>query len=159
LGSLAWLGSVFLLLVAGTEVNLATLIQERRVVAFTSLIGIAVPFSVGLVLGLKLPEAYLVAPERRLLFSLFIGTALSISAIPLVAKILMDLSLLRTNVGQTILGSAIVNDLVGWVLFAVILSTLNIAVQGHGSVLGIVILTVAFRGLSYDRQETGLEPV
>jgi Kef-type K+ transport system membrane component KefB len=144
LGSLAWLGSVFLLLVAGTEVNLATLIQERRVVAFTSLVGIAVPFSVGLILGLNLPEHYLIAPERRILFSLFIGTALSISAIPLVAKILMDLGLLRTNVGQTILGSAIVNDLVGWVLFAVILSTLNTAVQGHASVLGIVILTVVF---------------
>jgi Kef-type K+ transport system membrane component KefB len=48
LKSLAWLGSVFLLLVAGTEVNFATLIQELRVVAFTSLIGIAMPFSVGL---------------------------------------------------------------------------------------------------------------
>ena len=144
LGSLAWLGSVFLLLVAGTEVNLATLIQERRVVAFTSLIGIAVPFCVGLVLGLYLPDTYLVAPERRILFSLFIATALSISAIPLVAKILMELNLLRTSVGQTILGSAIVNDLVGWVLFAVILSMLNTGVHGHGSVLGLVTLTVAF---------------
>ena len=144
LGSLAWLGSVFLLLVAGTEVNLATLIQERRVVAFTSLIGIAVPFSAGLVLGLNLPDVYLVTPERRILFSLFIATALSISAIPLVAKILMDLNLLRTSVGQTILGSAIVNDLVGWVLFAIILSMLNTGVHGHGSVLGLVTLTIAF---------------
>jgi Kef-type K+ transport system membrane component KefB len=131
-------------LVAGTEVNLATLIQERRVVAFTSLIGIAVPFCAGLVLGLNLPDVYLVTPERRILFSLFIATALSISAIPLVAKILMDLNLLRTSVGQTILGSAIVNDLVGWVLFATILSMLNTGIHGHGSVLGLVTLTVAF---------------
>ena len=138
------MGSVFLLLVTGTEVNLATLIQERRVVAFTSLIGIAVPFSAGLVLGLNLPDVYLVTPERRILFSLFIATALSISAIPLVAKILMDLNLLRTSVGQTILGSAIVNDLVGWVLFAIILSMLNTGVHGHGSVLGLVTLTIAF---------------
>jgi Kef-type K+ transport system membrane component KefB len=144
LGSLAWLGSVFLLLVAGTEVNLATLIRERRVVAFTSLIGIAVPFSVGLVLGLNLPDTYLVDPERRILFSLFIATALSISAIPLVAKILMDLNLLRTSVGQTILGSAIINDLVGWILFAVVLSMLNTAVHGYGSVLAVVTLTLGF---------------
>jgi Kef-type K+ transport system membrane component KefB len=144
LGSLAWLGSVFLLLVAGTEVNLATLIQERRVVAFTSLIGIAVPFSIGFLLGLNLPDDYLVFSDHRILFSLFIATALSISAIPLIAKILMDLSILRTSVGQTILGSAIVNDLVGWMLFAVILSTLNTTTHGHGSVLAIVTLTVAF---------------
>ncbi len=112
--------------------------------AFTSLIGIAVPFTVGLVLGLNLPDTYLVDPERRLLFSFFIATALSISAIPLVAKILMDLNLLRTSVGQTILGSAIVNDLVGWILFAIILSMLNTATHGHGSVLELVTLTVAF---------------
>jgi Kef-type K+ transport system membrane component KefB len=66
-------GQVFLLLVAGTEVNLATLIQECRVVAFKSLIGIAVPFTVGLVLGLNLPDTYLIDPERRLLFSFFIA--------------------------------------------------------------------------------------
>jgi Kef-type K+ transport system membrane component KefB len=148
LGSLAWLGSVFLLLVAGTEVNLATLIRERRVVAFTSLIGIAVPFSIGLVLGLNLPDAYLVTPERRLLFSIFIATALSISAIPLVAKILMDLNLLRSNVGQTIMGSAIVNDLLGWILFAVILSMLNTSLQGYGSVIGLVVLTISFAAAS-----------
>jgi Kef-type K+ transport system membrane component KefB len=135
---------VFLLLVAGTEVNLATLIQECRVVAFNNLIGIAVPSTVGLVLGLNLPDTYLVDPERRLLFSFFIATALSISAIPLVAKILMDLNLRRTSVGQTILGSAIVNDLVGWILFAIILSMLNTATHGHGCVLELVTLTVAF---------------
>jgi Kef-type K+ transport system membrane component KefB len=91
-----------------------------------------------------LPDTYLVDPERRLLFSFFIATVLSISAIPLVAKMLMDLNLLRTSVGQTILGSAIVNDLVGWILFAIILSMLNTATHGHGSVLGLVTLTVAF---------------
>jgi Kef-type K+ transport system membrane component KefB len=56
----------------------------------------------------------------------------------------MDLNLLRTSVGQTILGPAIVNDLVGWILFAIILSMLNTATHGHGSVLGLVTLTVAF---------------
>ena len=143
LGSFAWLGSVFLLLVAGTEVNLATLIQERRVVALTSIIGIAVPFTAGYLLGQNLPDSYLLVPSQRLLFSLFIATALSISAIPLVAKILMDLNLLRTGVGQTILGSAIVNDLLGWILFAVILSMLTIR-GGHGSVATIVGLTIFF---------------
>ena len=103
---------MFLLLIAGTEVNLATLIQERRVVAFTSLIGIAVPFSVGLVLGLNLPDTYLVRPQRRILFSLLSPRHYPFLRSRLVAKILMDLNLLRTSVGQTILGSAIINDLV-----------------------------------------------
>ena len=144
LGSLAWLGSVFLLLVAGLEINLAMLIQQRRVVALSSLIGIAVPFTFGFLLGLNLPDDYLINPSQRLLFSLFLATVLSISAIPIIAKILMDLGLLRTGVGQTILGAAIVNDLVGWVFFAVILSTLSATVHGHGSVTATVILTITF---------------
>jgi Kef-type K+ transport system membrane component KefB len=144
LGSLAWLGSVFLLLVAGLEINFAILIQQRRVVALSSLIGIAVPFTFGFLLGLNLPDRYLINPSQRLLFSLFLATALSISAIPIIAKILMDLGLLRTGVGQTILGAAIVNDLVGWVFFAVILSTLNATAHGQGSVTATVILTVSF---------------
>ena len=125
LGSFAWLGSVFLLLVAGLEINLAILVQQRRVVALTSLIGIAVPFILGFLLGLNLPDEYLINPAQRLLFSFFLATALSISAIPIIAKILMDLGLLRTGVGQAILGTAIVNDLIGWICFAVILSTLG----------------------------------
>ena len=142
LGSLAWLGSVFLLLVAGIEINLATLIQERRVVAFTSLVGIAVPFAAGFAVGLNLPDFYLIDPSKRTLFSLFLATALSISAIPVVAKILMDLKMLRTPVGQTILGSAVINDLLGWIFFAVILSLLTS--RGGGSVLGVGLLTLAF---------------
>lgn len=146
LGSLAWLGSVFLLLVAGMEINLAVLVQQRRVVALTSLLGIAIPFTCGFVVGLNLPEHYLLDPNKRLLFSLFLATALSISAIPIIAKILMDLSLLRDNIGQTILGAAIVNDLVGWIFFAVILSM--ISNNAHGSVTTTVVFTVVFAGLS-----------
>jgi Kef-type K+ transport system membrane component KefB len=144
LGSLAWLGSVFLLLVAGLEIDLAILVKQRRVVALTSLIGIAIPFSCGFLLGFYLPDSYLINPAQRLLFSLFLATALSISAIPIIAKILMDLGLLRTNVGQTVLGAAIVNDLVGWIFFAVILSMLATNAHGHGSVATTVLLTTAF---------------
>ncbi|HXV83028.1 MAG TPA: cation:proton antiporter [Candidatus Binatia bacterium] len=144
LGSLAWLGSVFLLLVAGLEINLAILIQQRRVVALSSLVGIAVPFTFGFLLGINLPHDYLIDPTQRPLFSLFLATALSISAIPIIAKILMDLGLLRTGVGQAILGAAIVNDLVGWVFFAVILSMLSTTAHGQRSVTATVVLTITF---------------
>jgi Kef-type K+ transport system membrane component KefB len=123
---------------------LQSLRQQRRVVALTSLIGIAVPFTFGLLLGFNLPDAYLINPAQRLLFSLFMATALSISAIPIIAKIFMDLSLLRTGVGQAILGAAIVNDLVGWVFFAGILSMLTTSVESHGSVTVTVLLTITF---------------
>jgi Kef-type K+ transport system membrane component KefB len=144
LGSLAWLGSVFLLLVAGLEINLAILARQVRLVTLTSLLGIVVPFTLGFLLGLNLPDDYLIDTAQRLLFSFFLATALSISAIPIIAKILMDLSLLRTNVGQAILGAAIINDLVGWVFFAVILSMLTNREPGQGSVTTTALLTITF---------------
>jgi len=148
LGSIAWLGSVFLLFAAGMEVDVDLLKQKRRVVFFTSLFAIAVPFALGLGFGFVLPESYLVDPARRWIFAFFMATAMSISAIPLVAKVLMDLDLLRLAVGQVIIGAAVVNDIVGWIFFATLLSLMTGGVLGGGSVLSVVALTLAFAGFS-----------
>ncbi|MGL5892888.1 MAG: cation:proton antiporter, partial [Bacteroidia bacterium] len=66
--------------------------------------------------------------EKHFLFALFLGTALSISALPVIARILMDMNLFRTNIGMIIIASAMFNDLVGWLIFSFILS-----VAGQGS--------------------------
>jgi Kef-type K+ transport system membrane component KefB len=91
-----------------------------------------------------LPDGYLTDPSQRLTFALFIATALSISAIPLVAKILMDLNLLKTSLGQTIIGCAVINDLVGWMFFAIILTMISRSVGSEISVIGVALLTLGF---------------
>jgi Kef-type K+ transport system membrane component KefB len=144
LGTISWLGSIFLLLAAGTEVDLATLRHERRVVFTTSLLGIVIPFMLGLIFGLSLPERYLVDPGQRWLFALFMAVAMAISAIPLVAKMLMDMNLLKTPLGHIIIGVAVVNDLIGWIFFAVLLSMLGRGTVAAGSVAGVVTMTLAF---------------
>lgn len=144
LGAFAWLGSIFLLLVAGTEVNLATLRGERRVVFLTSVMGIALPFAMGLVFALNLPERYLVDPAQKWLFALFLATAMSISAIPVIAKILMDLNLLKSPVGHVIIGAAVVDDLIGWIFFAVILSVASGGVIGGGPILTVIVMALGF---------------
>ena len=144
LGTLAWLGSVFLLLVAGIEVDLAAILRERRVIFSTSSFSILVPFALGFGFAMGLPDGYLRDPSHRLTFALFVATALSISAIPLVAKILMDLNLLKTSLGQTIIGCAVINDLVGWIFFAIILTMISRSVGSEISVIGIALLTLGF---------------
>lgn len=144
LGTLAWLGSVFLLLVAGTEVNLATLKHEGRPIFTTSVLGVAIPFALGLIFALYLPDRYLVSSGQRWLFALFMAVALSISAIPVAAKMLMDMNLLKTPLGHVILGAAVVNDLVGWIFFAIILSMLGGGTATGGSAAGVVAMILAF---------------
>ncbi len=62
---------------------------------------------------------------REFTFALFMGTALAVSALPVIARILMDLGLLRDKIGALILTAAVIDDLVGWSLFAVILGALH----------------------------------
>ena len=58
-------------------------------------------------------------PNKRLITSLFLGTALSISSVKIVASVVRDMGFMRRNVGQIILASAIVDDTIGWIIIAI----------------------------------------
>jgi Kef-type K+ transport system membrane component KefB len=62
------------------------------------------------------------AEENSVIFGVFIGAALSISALPVIARILTDLSLINKEIGTVVMVAATMNDLIGWSLFAVVLS-------------------------------------
>jgi Kef-type K+ transport system membrane component KefB/mannitol/fructose-specific phosphotransferase system IIA component (Ntr-type) len=78
------------------------------------------------------------------IFALFVGTALSISALPVIAKILMDLNLLRSEMGTVVMSSAMFDDLVGWILFSMILGLMH---GGDASLSGLkrtIVLVTGF---------------
>jgi Kef-type K+ transport system membrane component KefB/nucleotide-binding universal stress UspA family protein len=87
-------------------------------------------------------------PGKRLITSLFLGTALSIASVKIVATIIREMNFMRRTVGQVILASAIIDDTVGWMIVAVIFS---LALQGHVDAFSLaksVLGTIAFMGLS-----------
>ena len=75
--------------------------------------GMVLPFGLGFGLGYFMPAEYLADPNSRMLFSLFLATAMSISAMPVIAKILIDLDLTKRNIGLVILSAGVVDDTVG----------------------------------------------
>ncbi|MGC1688239.1 MAG: cation:proton antiporter, partial [Candidatus Acidiferrales bacterium] len=79
-----------------------------------------------------------------LIFSLFVGTALSISALPVIAKILMDLNLLRSEMGTVVMSSAMFDDLVGWILFSLILGMMKADPHSIGGVKRTILLVAGF---------------
>ena len=93
LSVVSWLGVLFLLIVTGLETDLNLIVRKGKTALLISLGGIVVPFALGFGLGWLLPETSLANPSARLVFSLFIATAMSISAVPVIAKVLMDLKL------------------------------------------------------------------
>jgi Kef-type K+ transport system membrane component KefB len=126
------------------ETDLALVKRVRRSAAITSAAGIVIPFACGYVLGEMLPDSVLPDANRRLLTSLFLATALSISSVKIVAAVLREVDYLRRNLGQVILAAAILDDTIGWTILAFIG---GLAGQGRiviGPVLFSVLGTAGF---------------
>ncbi|OUL33576.1 cation:proton antiporter [Nostoc sp. 106C] len=120
LSVVSWLGVLFLLIVTGLETDLNLIVRKGKTALLISLGGIIIPFATGLGLGWFLPDSFLANPEQRLIFSLFIATAMSISAVPVIAKVLMDLKLIRRDIGQVTLAAGMTDDTLGWILLSVV---------------------------------------
>ncbi len=149
LDGISQFGILLLLLLTGMETDLKLVKQTGRASAFASLAGILVPFLCGVTLGELLPDGMLPDPDKRLITSLFLGTALSIASVKIVATVIRDMNFTRRTVGQVILASAIIDDTVGWIITAIIFSlALQGAVDGV-SVAKSVLGTLAFMGLSF----------
>jgi Kef-type K+ transport system membrane component KefB len=139
------LGMLLFLFTAGLEVELEHLPRRARAIGWTSLCGIAVPMAAGVSLVWFYPGMWGVqAATQRGLVALCIGTALSISALPVIARILMDLDLLRHELGIVVMSAATLDDLIGWSLFAIVLSRFAGAGTPPGGVVGAIARTVGF---------------
>ena len=123
------IGILLLLLLTGMETNLALVQRRRRAVISSSLSGIAVPFACGVALAYALPSDVVPAHENQLVTALFLGTALAISSVKIVAMTLMEIGVIRRDIGQLILATAILDDTIAWIIIAVIAG-----IAAHGRV-------------------------
>jgi len=120
------IGMLFFLFVAGLEVNLSQIRRSGLSVALAGILGVLLPFGLGFAMVLLLPDLWGTQAQNQLfIFALFMGTALSISALPIIARILIDLNLMQKEIGVVVMAAATINDLIGWTLFALILSALT----------------------------------
>jgi len=141
-------GVLLLLLLTGMETDLKLVRRTGWASASASLFGILIPFGCGVALGWFIPESLLDDPHKRLITSLFLGTALSIASVKIVATVIGEMNFMRRTVGQIILASAIIDDTVGWMITAVIFSLAQSGAIDPWSVGKSLLGTVAFMGLS-----------
>jgi Kef-type K+ transport system membrane component KefB len=111
----ATVGIVMMLIYTGFETDLALIRQLGRAVVLVAGFSVLLPLGLGLGTGALLPQSF-VAEQGRTLFVLFVGAALAISSLPVIAKILAEMRLTRRNFGQVILAAGMANDVVGWLL-------------------------------------------
>jgi Kef-type K+ transport system membrane component KefB len=149
LETVSLLGAMFLMLITGLETDIALIRRHIRTAAGVSLGGIAVTFSSGFLLGQWLPADLLAPSADRLVFSLFVATAMSISAIPVIAKVLMDLNLMRRDIGQTIIAAGMSDDTIGWIMLSLVAGLAGGAAVSAAEVLRSAGVVVAFMVLSF----------
>ncbi|HEU4396832.1 MAG TPA: cation:proton antiporter [Actinomycetota bacterium] len=140
----AWIGLAFYMFLVGLELDPKLLRERFEQAALISHASIAIPLGLGIAVALPLYE--LVAPATSFVsFALFMGVAMSITAFPVLARILVERRMLRHPVGAMAMAAAAVDDVTAWGLLA-----LASAVAGSGSALAvvrIVALAVAFCAL------------
>src|SRR3984957_1434741 len=112
------LGLVLLMFQIGLEFDFAHLTEKanRAAVLRVSIACLALPFACGFAIGYFISES--ISPATRIDTALFVATAFSITALPILGRIMMELGLTRTRLGVIAISAAAINDVVGWLLLA-----------------------------------------
>lgn len=130
---------VFMLL-AGLELDVAALRRHARAVVAIAATSLVVPFALGCALAVWIFPTLRGASATPLTFTLFLGIALSITAMPVLARILVDLQMLRTTIGTVAMGCATINDVVAWTLLVIVVGV----VRGEAVVISPILMTAGY---------------
>lgn len=129
LESVASIGLLFFLFLVGLELDLNSIRRSGKRAFSIAACGITLPFVCGIGVAIVLRKTVDGADKAGFgQFIVFMGVALSITAFPVLARILAELKLLTTRVGETAMAAAAFNDLAAWILLA-----LAIALAGNGA--------------------------
>ncbi len=130
LDGLVQLSIVLLLFIAGLEVDLHIVWQQGRKTLYVSFFSLLVPFVAGFLVTYFIPGFFSVTDSDKLVFALFMATVMGMTALPVIVRILMDLNIFRSPVGMLIISSAMIVDLLCWIIFSVLLSMIG---SGHST--------------------------
>lgn len=118
---LSQVGLLLLMFQIGLEFDFGHLRERRnrKAVMAVSAAGLVAPFALGLLFSVLVPD-WLVHTPNRLGFTLFVATAFSITALPILGRIMIEFNLTRSPLGVIAISAAAINDVVGWLLLALV---------------------------------------
>lgn len=128
LNVLAQVGLIIFMFIVGLEVDVGLIRGKERIAGIISLSSIALPFGLGIILASAIHSSHIAGAaqaHRFLPFALFIGASMSITAFPVLARILTERRMYRTEIGALALACAAVDDVVAWTLLALVLAIIN----------------------------------
>jgi Kef-type K+ transport system membrane component KefB len=146
LDAVSQLSVVLLVGITGTHLDTGAIRRRLRSVLSVGLAGLLIPLMFGIGLGLILPGALAGPAASTGVFALFMGIAMCVTAIPVIAKTLTDMGLLHRNLGQLVLGASMIDDAAGWLLLSVVSAAATAGVTfGHVSIqVAYLVVFIAF---------------
>jgi Kef-type K+ transport system membrane component KefB len=122
LSSVSQIGMVLFMFLVGLELDTASLRAQGQAAILTSHVSIVVPFALGAGLALALYPRFAPPGIPFSAFALFLGAAMSVTAFPVLARILAERGLLRTPLGTLAMSTAAVDDVTAWMILAAIMA-------------------------------------
>jgi Kef-type K+ transport system membrane component KefB len=144
LETVAWFGILFFLLKIGIEMDFTSAWRQRGDALVISVTDVVLPMIIAFIPCLFLANRYMGDSGGVIMFSLFIATVSTISALPMTARVLQDLRLYRTDLGFLIMCALSMNDIVGWLIFTLILGFMAKAGLTFSTIAVILFSTVVF---------------
>jgi Kef-type K+ transport system membrane component KefB len=136
------LGLVLFMFLVGMELDVGLLRARGHVALIISNCSIAVPFLLGALAAAYLHPRFSEPGVALTAFALFMGAAMSITAFPVLARILTEGGLSRTRVGAMSLACAAINDVTAWCILAFVVAAVR--AEGFGAALRTVVLSLAY---------------
>lgn len=140
LDAVSQLAVLLLVGITGAQLDLTLVRRRRTVVTRVGACGLLVPLALGFGAGWVMPAGLLGEGTNRLTFATFLGVALCVSAIPVIAKTLSDMRLLHRDIGQLTLAVAAIDDAVGWFLLSLVSTMAVTSLQPAGVALSAAYL-------------------
>ncbi|MCG8466789.1 MAG: cation:proton antiporter [Gemmatimonadetes bacterium] len=139
----AQIGIFFLLLVVGLEVNVASAWKMRNQTLVVAVTGVVVPLALGTLVSWAMFDAWSEIPgTSRLAFALLVGAGVAITAITVVARLLFDLKIIKSDLGLFLISAMALNELLGWAVLAVVLGLAGASAAGESVTAGGLALTL-----------------
>lgn len=138
LSLVANIGLCLFLFLVGLEIDASVIRRNARLSMTVALAGMVIPFGLGAALSIPIYHHFIDADVKFTYFMLFTGVAYSITAFPVLCRILTELKLLDTTVGIVVLSAGVGNDIVGWTLLALSVALVN---AGSGLTAVYILLT------------------
>lgn len=122
LDTLGWFGLFLVLLSTGIEVDFSSIWKQRKNALVISTLDIIVPIIFSMAFIYFLPSRYFKFSDNKFITSFFISVIMTISALPIAIRALREVGIMKSDLGFLIISALTINDIIGWIIFTLLLS-------------------------------------